>query len=116
MPSSMSVAWSSSAPSEVKSLIPASVWIALRVETPRTAMPSADTSLSREIESFIELVVVVGGVDTSTATDAAASDAGSPADDRLCIVSSVSVGACSGERGAYGVDDIGGAVVTHDVG
>src|SRR5947209_7811959 len=79
-------------------------------------MPSADTSLSREIESFMELVVVVGGVDTSTATAAAASDAGSWGDDRLCIVSSVSVGACSGERGAHGLDDIGGALVAQDVG
>src|SRR5438270_869600 len=79
-------------------------------------MPSADTSLSREIEIFMELVVGVGGVDTWTASGAATSDAGSAGDDRLCIVSSVSVGACSGELGADGVDDVGGAVVAQDVG
>ena len=51
-PSSMSVASSSARPSSTLSRTPASVWIALRVEAPRTAMPSLARNVSRETVSF----------------------------------------------------------------
>jgi hypothetical protein len=51
-PSSMSVASSSARPSSTLSRTPASVWIGLRVEAPRTAMPSLARNVSRETVSF----------------------------------------------------------------
>ena len=54
IPSSMSVARSSTRPSATWIRTPASVWMALRVETPRTAMPSRVSSVSRETVSFNE--------------------------------------------------------------
>ena len=51
-PSSMSVASSSSVVPETRRCTPARVWIALRVETPRTATPSLARNVSRETESF----------------------------------------------------------------
>ena len=54
MPSSMSVARSSTRPSATWIRTPESVWIALRVETPRTATPSRASSVSRETVSFKE--------------------------------------------------------------
>jgi hypothetical protein len=49
----MSVAWSSTAPSPARRRTPERVWIALRVDTPRTAMPSCCRNLSLEIVNFI---------------------------------------------------------------
>jgi hypothetical protein len=49
----MSVAWSSTPPSSARIITPASVWIALRVDAPRAAMPSAESSCSLPIDSFI---------------------------------------------------------------
>ena len=53
MPISMSVAWSSSRPPSTLSSTPDRVWIALRVETPRTAIPSRDRNVSRETVNFM---------------------------------------------------------------
>ena len=51
-PSSMSVAWSSALPSSTRRRTPDRVWMALRVEAPRTAMPSRARNVSRETVSF----------------------------------------------------------------
>ena len=48
----MSVASSSARPSSTFRRTPASVWIGLRVEAPRTAMPSFARNVSRETVSF----------------------------------------------------------------
>src|SRR5687768_8761452 len=62
----MSVASSSARPSPTRTRTPASVWIALRVEAPRTAMPSLARNVSRETVSFNVYYLtleVVGAVD-----------------------------------------------------
>ena len=65
MPSSMSVAWSSTRPSPARTSTPESVWIALRVETPRAATPRLVTNSSHEIENFMyrSCLEEVGAVD-----------------------------------------------------
>ena len=53
MPISMSVARSSTLPSPARIRTPDSVWIALRVETPRAATPRLRDELVTGIENFI---------------------------------------------------------------